>query len=152
MEARSEAAAPVTNNPCTRRFAPITHLQEEDFEEVGEDDAGIGAPSTALEIALSSAQTADFRPGLVHRLDKETSGLMIIALDPEALRRFQGLFKGREIQKTYIAVVRGRMEVGEKGRVINHLGRDLKNRQKFRVLPDNGIETGGKRAVSNYEW
>jgi 23S rRNA pseudouridine1911/1915/1917 synthase len=52
-------------------------------------------------------------PGIVHRLDKDTSGLMIIAKNNEAFQYFKNLFKEKKIEKTYIALVYGRMEKRE---------------------------------------
>src|SRR5204862_280918 len=48
------------------------------------------------------------RPGIVHRLDKDTSGLMVIARDAEAHRRLSAMVKARELQRTYLALVEGR--------------------------------------------
>lgn len=50
------------------------------------------------------------RPGIVHRLDKDTSGLMVIPLTPPAFSSFSHLFKNREIHKTYLAVVKGHLK------------------------------------------
>ncbi len=48
------------------------------------------------------------RPGIVHRLDKDTSGLMLVARDPEAHRRLAAMIKRREVSRTYLALIEGR--------------------------------------------
>ncbi len=64
------------------------------------------------------------RPGIVHRLDKETSGVLLVARSNESFSYLKSLFKNREIQKTYLALVRGRVEP-QKGRIEKPIG--LKN-------------------------
>src|SRR4030042_6874951 len=54
------------------------------------------------------------RPGVVHRLDKDTSGLIILAKNPEVLLKLQKIFQSRQIQKTYTALVLGKLEGGGK--------------------------------------
>jgi 23S rRNA pseudouridine1911/1915/1917 synthase len=62
------------------------------------------------------------RPGIVHRLDKETSGVLAVALNPEAYFALQRMFKNRKIEKTYLGLVRGRMGRKE-GRIAWPIGR-----------------------------
>jgi 23S rRNA pseudouridine1911/1915/1917 synthase len=50
------------------------------------------------------------RIGIVHRLDKDTSGVIIVAKNPEALKYFQEQFKSRTVEKTYLALVAGKVE------------------------------------------
>lgn len=59
----------------------------------------------------------EYRPGIVHRLDKDTSGVMIVALDQEAFLFFKQCFKEREAKKTYLALVQG--EVGQEVKTID---------------------------------
>lgn len=84
------------------------------------------------------------RSGVVHRLDKETSGVLIIAKTPEAFRELQRQFKNREVEKTYIALVHGRVEPA-KGIISAPLGRLPWNRERFGVLP------GGRDAETAYK-
>jgi len=72
------------------------------------------------------------RPGIVHRLDKDTSGLLIVAKDNFSHRALQSQFASRSLSKTYIALVKGRVEY-EEGRVEEPLARDPKSRQKMAV-------------------
>lgn len=84
------------------------------------------------------------RSGICHRLDKETSGCLVIAKNPEALRYYLGLFKDRKIAKTYTALVHGRVEPDE-GEVILPLKRSLYDREKWQVHYE------GKRAVTGWK-
>ncbi len=75
------------------------------------------------------------RPGIVHRLDKDTSGVLILAKSEEALEKMQALFQEREMQKTYLALVRGRMRF-RNGTIDQPLARSLKNRARFEVVDE----------------
>lgn len=77
------------------------------------------------------------RPGIVHRLDKETSGILIVAKNNVIQYRISELFKRREVKKCYIALVLGLFR--EKGGVIElPIGRSRVNRQKMQVSVDKG--------------
>lgn len=83
------------------------------------------------------------RPGIVHRLDRDTSGLIIVARTPSALRHLRRQFKARTVEKTYLALVFGRPKAPE-GIIDVPLGRDPHHRQKFAPRPD------GKPARTRY--
>ena len=83
-------------------------------------------------VALSSVEER-LRPGIVHRLDKETSGLLLVAKDNQSHRLLQAQFASRTLSKTYIALVEGRVEF-EEGRVSEPIGRHPKVLQKMAVL------------------
>ena len=87
------------------------------------------------------------RPGLVHRLDKNTSGIMVIAKDEEAMTRLAKQFFDRTTERTYNALVWGNVEE-DKGTIKGNIGRSLKDRKVFQVFED---ETIGKHAVTHYE-
>lgn len=72
------------------------------------------------------------RPGIVHRLDKETSGVLVVALSPEAYIALQRMFKNRKIVKTYLGLVRGRMGRKE-GRIAEPIGRAGRGGGSFAV-------------------
>ena len=72
------------------------------------------------------------RPGIVHRLDKETSGVLMLAKTQQAYLQLTAMFKNREIQKHYRAVVFGKMQSNQ-GKISKALGRDPLNRQKISV-------------------
>lgn len=83
------------------------------------------------------------RNGIVHRLDKETSGVLIIAKTEEAFIELQRQFKEREVGKTYVALVHGTVEPQE-GAIMAPLGRLPWNRERFGVL------VGGREAETRY--
>ncbi len=72
------------------------------------------------------------RPGIVHRLDKDTSGVLILAKTEQALQAMQALFQEREMQKTYLALVQGRLRF-RNGTIDLPLARSLKHRARFEV-------------------
>jgi 23S rRNA pseudouridine1911/1915/1917 synthase len=84
------------------------------------------------------------RAGIVHRLDKETSGILLVAKDEESFRNLQKQFKERTVKKTYIALAHGKMALGE-GEIRVPVGRLPWNRKRFGVL------AGGKEAATKYE-
>lgn len=87
------------------------------------------------------------RPGLVHRLDKHTTGLMVIAKTEDALSNLAKQFYDRSTERRYYALVWGDVKDGE-GRIEGHLGRSLKNRKLMTVFEDGEY---GKHAVTNYK-
>ncbi|GAB1472280.1 RluA family pseudouridine synthase [Chloroflexota bacterium] len=86
------------------------------------------------------------RPGLVHRLDKETSGLIILAKNERAHNWLQDQFRLRLVEKTYLALVDGKPPTPA-GRVEAFIGRDPKQRKKMAVVQPNK----GREAVSEYK-
>lgn len=84
------------------------------------------------------------RSGLVHRLDKETSGCLIIAKAPAAFTKLQRQFKAREVQKEYLALVHGEVHPAA-GAIRVPLARSRYDRQKIAVTP------GGREAETRYE-
>jgi 23S rRNA pseudouridine1911/1915/1917 synthase len=85
------------------------------------------------------------RPGIVHRLDKDTSGIILLAKDEKTLHMLQEQFKNRTIDKTYIALV-DRHPPTPTGRIDAAIGRDPSHRQRMAILP----EDKGRSAVSEY--
>ncbi|MFA6285012.1 MAG: RNA pseudouridine synthase [Parcubacteria group bacterium] len=69
------------------------------------------------------------RPGIVHRLDKDTSGVMVVARNQKAFEYLKDLFKNRKIEKKYLAVVHGKLKEKE-GRVEGEMGRSKKDFRK----------------------
>lgn len=78
-----------------------------------------------------------FRPGIVHRLDKDTSGLMVVAKTIRSLKFLQKEFKQRRVTKKYLALVHGQMPEA-KGEVILPIGRHPVKRKLLTIRPDNG--------------
>ncbi len=92
-------------------------------------------------------QTNDQRPGLVHRLDKDTSGLVVIAKTEEALTHLAKQFADRTTGRLYTAIIWG-LPKEEQGTIIGHLGRHPKNRKIMHVFPDG---EHGKHAITHYK-
>lgn len=86
----------------------------------------------------------EHRDGIVHRLDKETSGILLVAKTKQAFVGLQGQFKDRVVKKTYVALVHGRVEL-EEGTIDAPVGRLPWRRDRFGVLP------GGRDAKTNYK-
>lgn len=84
------------------------------------------------------------RNGIVHRLDKETSGILLVAKTKEAFEELQKQFKEREVEKSYVALVHGHVEPKE-GEIKAPVGRLPWRRDRFGVLP------GGREAVTRYK-
>lgn len=93
------------------------------------------------------SQPGDVRPGLVHRLDKNTSGIMLMAKNEYALAFLAKQFFNRTTKRTYQAVVWGDMKE-DKGTIVGNIGRDLRDRKIMAVFPE-GSEMG-KHAVTHY--
>ena len=92
------------------------------------------------------------RPGIVHRLDKETSGLIVVAKNDAAHRQLQAQFKERTVYKEYIALVEGHVQPAQ-GRINAHLGRHPTHRKMQTVLPPDPV-TGvsqGRSAITDYK-
>jgi 23S rRNA pseudouridine1911/1915/1917 synthase len=99
--------------------------------------AGAGRRSGTLVNAIlhrwGRVETGDpMRPGIVHRLDRQTSGVMVIALTPAAVRSLGHQFKDREVRKEYLALVYGKV-TPPSGTVDAPLGRDPADRKKISV-------------------
>jgi len=85
----------------------------------------------------------DLRPGIVHRLDKDTSGLIIVAKNDSARRHLQRQFKRREVKKVYVALLEGCLEPA-RGVIEAPIGRDKKRRKRMAVVE------GGREARTEY--
>jgi 23S rRNA pseudouridine1911/1915/1917 synthase len=95
--------------------------------------------------ALSSTG-GELRPGIVHRLDKDTSGLLIVAKNDTAHAALARLFSGRKIRKTYVALVHGSLERA-KGTIDAAIGRDPVRRTRMTTRATENVRT----AVSHYD-
>lgn len=83
------------------------------------------------------------RSGLVHRLDKETAGVMVLGKTGDCMRELMRLFKNREVEKKYLALTHGYWKVMS-GVIQLPIARDRKNRKKF------AVREGGKSATTEY--
>jgi 23S rRNA pseudouridine1911/1915/1917 synthase len=113
-----------------------------------EDERNRGTLVNALLFRFKalSATGGDLRPGIVHRLDKDTSGLIVVAKNDRAHAALAELFSSRQIKKTYIALVQGSVERA-KGTINASVGRDPLRRTRMTTKPLGDART----AVSHYE-
>jgi 23S rRNA pseudouridine1911/1915/1917 synthase len=113
---------------------------------------GAGHPSGTLVNAMLGYDPeiegigGEERPGVVHRLDKETSGLILFAKNERAHRWLQDQFRLRKVDKTYLALVDGKPPTPS-GRVEAHIGRDPSHRKRMAIVP----ESRGREAISEYK-
>lgn len=92
-------------------------------------------------------KSESLRPGLVHRIDKNTSGLLVLSKTDDAMAHLVGQFYNRTIQRHYWALVWGDLKQNE-GTITGHIGRNLSNRKIMDVFAD---ETLGKHAITHYK-
>lgn len=89
----------------------------------------------------------EIRPGLVHRIDKDTSGIIVIAKTEIALNILAKQFFNHTVERTYNALVWGNLDKDE-DKISGYIGRNRKDRMKMQVFPD---EDYGKHAVTHYK-
>jgi 23S rRNA pseudouridine1911/1915/1917 synthase len=111
-----------------------------------ESDHNRGTLVNALlhHFASLSAVGGELRPGIVHRLDKETSGLIVVAKNDEAHRKLAEQFAAREVKKKYIALVHGWVKRDE-GTITQSISRDRVHRTRMTTR-----HAGGREAVTHY--
>jgi 23S rRNA pseudouridine1911/1915/1917 synthase len=92
------------------------------------------------------------RPGIVHRLDRDTSGLLIVARNDAAQAGVMAQLKARRVRKTYLALAHGSVAASV-GRIEAPIGRDPKDRKRMAVVPDGRGSTTGYRVRERFrEW
>ena len=135
---------------------PLDIVFEDDFLIVVNKPAGLvvhpaaGIHSGTLANALAyhfqtlSTRAGDIRPGIVHRLDKDTSGLMVVAKQETTHESLADQFRAREVFKSYVALVHGVVKQ-ESGRVEQPIARDPRTRIRMGVVP------AGRGAMSLYK-
>ena len=135
---------------------PFTILHEDEDLVVIDKPAGLvvhpaaGHPDQTLVNALLftvkdlSGIGGEIRPGIVHRLDKDTSGVMVIAKHDEAHRKLTAAWGTELVQKEYLALVYGTPSP-DRGVIDAPIGRDPRDRKRMAVVP------GGRRAITEYE-
>jgi 23S rRNA pseudouridine1911/1915/1917 synthase len=96
---------------------------------------------------LPTHRNGEIRPGLVHRIDKETSGLLVIAKTESAMTHLAKQFFDHSIERTYNALIWGEPKVAQ-GTIVGNVGRSLKDRKIMTVFADG---SDGKEAVTHYE-
>jgi 23S rRNA pseudouridine1911/1915/1917 synthase len=140
---------------------PLDIVYEDEFVAVIDKPAGMmvhagsGATDAARNrgtlvnallhhMAALSTTGGDLRPGIVHRLDKQTSGLIIVAKDDRTHRRLSEMFARREVHKTYLALVHGAVKL-EQGTLNVPISRDQQRRTRMTTR-----RSGGRTAISHY--
>jgi 23S rRNA pseudouridine1911/1915/1917 synthase len=106
-------------------------------------ESGTLANALAFHFEKLSSAGGAARPGIVHRLDKGTSGLLVIAKTEAAHEHLADQFRAREVFKSYMALVHGQVE-RERGEIDQPLARDPRNRTRMAVV------RGGRPALSRY--
>jgi 23S rRNA pseudouridine1911/1915/1917 synthase len=154
---RLRVPAPIAAEPKPEAI-PLSVLYEDDHLIVVDKPAGMavhpapGSMSGTLVNALLhhcagrlSGIGGVARPGIVHRLDKDTSGVMVAAKSDAAHARLSALFAAHDIERLYLALTRGAPEPA-KGTIRTRIGRSPHDRKKMAVL-----RSGGRDAVTHYE-
>jgi len=122
-------------------------IGEEDDQDIEDGDDSGGGEDEGHEQMGKPMLSATVRPGIVHRLDKDTSGLIIVARHSDALAKMQRLFADRKVKKTYLALTFGN-PVNEgclQSMIDAPIGRHPRDRLRMAIIP---IENGGRFARS----
>jgi 23S rRNA pseudouridine1911/1915/1917 synthase len=153
---RITVALPPSPDGLAAEAMPLAVIYEDDDILVVDKPAGLtvhpapGHPSHTLVNALLAHSPAlargsePERPGIIHRLDKNTSGLMVIAKNDPARECVAAQFKSRTVTKGYIVLVKGRLSP-EQGIIEAPMGRDPQQRQRMAIVE------AGKEATTRYQ-
>jgi 23S rRNA pseudouridine1911/1915/1917 synthase len=152
-ELEVELISPATTS-FTPEAIPIEIVHEDDTLVVVNKPAGLvvhpaaGMHSGTLANALAYhfqqlPNASSVRPGIVHRLDRDTSGLLVVAKTESALEHLSDQFRDRSVYKSYVALVHGRVQ-SDSGRIEQPLARDPSNRTRMAVVRN------GRSALSIY--
>ena len=146
---------PAPPSPLTPEAIPLNIIYEDDDLLVVDKPAGLtvhpapGHPAHTLVNAILSrfprlaALSDSLRPGIVHRLDRDTSGVMAVAKNSLAQTKLVEQFKARSVAKTYLVLVKGRL-TPENGVIEAPIGRDPRDRKRMAVV------TKGREARTEY--
>jgi 23S rRNA pseudouridine1911/1915/1917 synthase len=158
VSANDEIEVEFTQSPLANfspEDIPVAVVYEDDDVIVVNKPAGLvvhpaaGTPSGTLANALAfhfqklSTHAGAIRPGIVHRLDKDTSGLLVVAKTESGHEHLADQFRARQISKNYVALVYGVVKQ-ESGRIEQPIARDPRNRTRMAVI------AGGRGALSLY--
>ncbi len=150
---------PQIKNALLPQDIPLNIVYEDDAFLIVNKDAGMvvhpgfgnydGTLVNALAFHFQNLPNMgdEDRPGLVHRIDKNTSGLLVIAKTERSMTILAKKFEDRDLNRKYIALVWGDVKE-EEGTIRGNIGRSLKNRKIMNVFPDGEY---GKHAVSHYK-
>ena len=98
-----------------------------------------GTLVNALLFYFGKEATTNLRPGIVHRLDKDTSGLMLVAKNDEMLEKLSNMISTKNVERKYLAIVDGLIK-HDTGTIDAPIGRDINDRQKMAVTDKNAKE------------
>jgi 23S rRNA pseudouridine1911/1915/1917 synthase len=141
---------------------PIDIIYEDDELLVVDKPAGMtthpapGSPTHTLVNAVLTHLPAlpesdcPSRPGIVHRLDKDTSGLIVIAKTPRALANLSAQFKSRQVKKVYLALVQGKL-IPCVGIIDAPIGRDRAHRQKMAITASGRAARTAYTTIRNFQ-
>lgn len=157
-EVRVVLAHPPHENLLVAEDLPINIIYEDNDVIIVNKEAGMvvhpghGNYSGTLVNGLihhveNLPKNSNERPGLVHRIDKDTSGLLVVAKNEEALTYLAKQFFDKTTERLYYALVWGNVNEDE-GTITGNIGRSLKNRLQMSVFPDGDF---GKPAVTHYK-
>ena len=150
---------PKEENELIPQNIPLNILYEDDFFLIVNKQAGMvvhpgfgnkdGTLVNALKFHFDNLPNIgdEERPGLVHRIDKNTSGILVVAKTDVAMNNLTMQFTERTIKRKYIALVWGDLK-DDQGTITGNIGRSLKNRKVMSVFTD---ESFGKHAVTHYK-
>ena len=155
LELRSQLHNNSRNTSYSDTDLPFTIIFEDEDLLVINKNAGLivhpGAghhSNTLVDILLSKYKLSNvtgFYPGIVHRLDKDTSGLMIIAKHDIAHHKLAAQIAAKQVQRKYVALVFGVLTPNH-GKIIYNIGKSSKNKTKMIVM-----KHGGKSAITHYQ-
>jgi 23S rRNA pseudouridine1911/1915/1917 synthase len=143
---------------------PLSVIYEDDDVLAVDKPAGLvthpgpGHPSgTLVNALLARADRSSYggiggveKPGLVQRLDRDTSGILVVAKNDAAQAHLMGLLKARRMKKRYLALVGGTVGA-QLGRIEAPIGRDPRNRLRMAVVPDGRAAVTGYRVRERFE-
>ena len=150
---------PKRDNKLVPQDIPVTIVYEDDHLVIVNKEPGMvvhpsyghytGTLLNALKFHIDKLAECedDTRPGLVHRIDKNTSGIIVVAKTPHALVHLQKQFYDRITSRRYRALVWGDFEQDE-GTITGNIGRSLRNRKVMDVFPEG--DEYGRHAVTHY--
>ena len=150
---------PKRDNKLVPQDIPVTIVYEDDHLVIVNKEPGMvvhpsyghytGTLLNALKFHIDKLAECedDTRPGLVHRIDKNTSGIIVVAKTPHALVHLQKQFYDRITSRRYRALVWGDFDQNE-GTITGNIGRSLRNRKVMDVFPEG--DEYGRHAVTHY--
>ena len=162
-ELRLEIPPPAEAEPRPEPDIPVAIVYEDPDLLIVDKPAGLvvhpaaGHPSgTLVNALLGLGEATSFggiagvkRPGIVHRLDRDTSGLLMVARNDVAQASLMAQLKARRVKKTYLALVQGPVAAAV-GRIEAPIGRDPKHRTRMGVVPDGRPATTGYRVRERF--